>query len=270
MTVIYEGGYTLPSGDMPLSHARIAHAGNWLSGGTVSAVRTAPGYFVEGPTNVLTFEKWNAGGAAGSWANWVYDHGTAAECDYCAVAAHTLGTELSTFRVQSSTDGITWDQRLPLNNIITSNEPIFAIFEPVTARYWRISMENPSDIGVVKFGKAMQMQVPMAFNHAPGRYQRDTKIENSQSETGEFLGQTVRRSALDTSYEWSHLTRQWVDNNWLPFTLAAERDPFFIAWRPDKYGDCLYGRATESPEASHMGLRAYMQASVKVRGHAYE
>ena len=270
MTVLMEDGYTLPSGDQPLSHARIAHRGNWLSGGTVTVSSTAVDYFAAGPNNTMTFERWKPTDLPASWQ---YSAAAPVECDYCAIAAHTIGTNGGRIRVQYSTDdGLNWVSVIS-QTFITSNEPIFCIFAPVTAKDWRVLFTNdgtPAEVGVIKFGTALQMERPIAFNHAPGRYQRDTKITESTSETGEFLGQTVRRSALDASYDWRHLTRAWVDANWLPFMLAAERDPFFIAWRPDKYGDCLYGRATGSPEASFMGLLAYMQASVTVRGHAYE
>ena len=59
MTVIIESGYVLPSGDDPMTHARIAHARNWIQG-DVSASATATDYFLDAPNNSMTFEKWKS------------------------------------------------------------------------------------------------------------------------------------------------------------------------------------------------------------------
>ena len=59
MTVIIESGYTLPGSDEPMTHARIAHARNWVRG-AVSVSNTATDYFADAPNNSMTFEKWQA------------------------------------------------------------------------------------------------------------------------------------------------------------------------------------------------------------------
>lgn len=52
-------GYSLPGSDEPLTHARIAHAGNWLANGAAVASDTDAAYFADGPLNSLTYEKWS-------------------------------------------------------------------------------------------------------------------------------------------------------------------------------------------------------------------
>ena len=97
MTVILESGYSLPSGDYPLTHARIGHTLNWLAGGTAVGSSTATGFFADAPLNTLTYERWKPSSVA---ATWEYDHGSAVECDYAAIAAHTMGTNGNSALVQ--------------------------------------------------------------------------------------------------------------------------------------------------------------------------
>lgn len=59
MTVIFESGYSLPSSDEPLTHARVAHARNWIQG-DVAVSGTAGGYFADAANNSLTYEKWRS------------------------------------------------------------------------------------------------------------------------------------------------------------------------------------------------------------------
>lgn len=73
MTLILQTGYSLPGGDQPLTHARIAHSRNWRSGGTAVASSTATGFFANAPLNTLTYEKWKPTSATGSWE---YNHGS--------------------------------------------------------------------------------------------------------------------------------------------------------------------------------------------------
>ena len=57
MTVLFESGYTLPSGDELLTKARIAHNRNRCIG-EVTALQTATGFIEGAPENGLTYEKW--------------------------------------------------------------------------------------------------------------------------------------------------------------------------------------------------------------------
>ena len=266
MTVIYETGYSLPSGDQPLTHARIAHSLNWLSGGTVTASSTATGYFAGGPTNSLTYERWKPAGAT---ATWEYDHGSAVECDYCAIAAHTMGTNGNSLTVQYY-DGAAW-QDLTASTAITTDGPLMAILEPVTAQRWRISLASGTapEIGVVKFGSALQMQQPLYGGHAPISTARQTILRSNYSETGEFLGRSKQRTYLATQYAWQHPTEAWVRANWPTFQLATESEPFFIAWRPDRLDDVAFAQLDEVPIPSNMGIRAYMEVSMQVRARGY-
>ena len=247
--------------------ARIAHANNWLTGGTVTASSTATDYFEDGPDTSLTYEKWKPSSLA---ATWEYDHGSAAECDYCVIGAHTLGTNGNTLQVQYH-DGSSWVDLVP-TSAITTDEPIFVLFTAQTRQRWRISISNGTtpEIGVVKFGKALAMQRPIYGGHTPIPMARQTILRSNKSETGEFLGRSRQRTYLATSYEWQHLTAAWVRANWPSFQQAIEEEPFFIAWRPATFGDVALVQTDQVPVPQNMGIRDLMSVSLSVVGRGYE
>lgn len=266
MTVIFESGYTLPSGDYPLKNARIAHSLNWLSGGTVTASSTATDYFASGPANTLTYERWKPSSIS---ATWEYDHGSSLECDYCCIAAHTMGTNGNTLTVQYY-NGSTWVTLA--TEALTNDEPIMAIFEPVTAQRWRISIASGTapEIGVIKFGSALQMPRPFYGGHEPGEFARYTVLSTNNSDTGEYLGRSVRRTYRSTSYSWEHIPRAWADINWNALQLAIEAEPFWIAWRPYDKDGVLFAMVDEVPRLQNMGVKDYMAASMTVRARGWD
>jgi len=267
MSVIFQTGYTLPSGDEPLTHARIAHSGNWLSGGTVSASSTAADFFADGPGTSLTYEKWKPASLS---ATWEYDHGIAAEVDYCVIGAHTMGTNGNTLQIQYF-NGSTWSGVIP-STAITSDMPIFAIFAPQTRQRWRIQISGgiAPTVGVIKFGKAMQMQRPLYGGHSPLDLARKTTLRSNTSTRGEFLGRTKLRGMFQASFEWDNLTAQWVRDNWRSFQKAVETEPFFIAWRPMTFSEVGLCYTDGAGAPSNTGRRDFMSASVSVTGYGYD
>lgn len=265
MAVIFQTGYSLPGGDEPLTHARIAHSGNWLTGGTATASSTDADYFANAPLNTLTYEKWRGTAAA----TWEYDHGSSAECDYCAIGAHTIGTAGATFKVQYH-DGSTW-QDLCAATSPTNNEPILVIFAPQTRQRWRVNITaGTPEIGVIKFGSALQMQRPLYGGYTPPNLARQTVLRSTYSESGEFLGRTKLRTHLEFPMSWRVLTRAWVDANWLPFLKAAETEPFFVAPAPDTFTEVAFCQTTQPPEAPEQQASGFLAVSMTVRGLQYD
>lgn len=264
MTVLIQSGYTLPSGDQPLTHARIAHARTWLAGGVASATTTDADYFTNGPLNILSYEKWKPTGTTSE--TWEYDHTFAVECDYCAIGAHTIGTSGATVAVEYY-DGSVW-QTLIASTAPSDNSAIFAIFEPVTARFWRIVIAGAAPtVGVVRFGAAIQMEQEIYGDHSPVSMARVAVIRSNQSVTGEILGRTVQRRMTENAFEWKHLTAAWVEAYWPDLQRAVESEPFFIAWRPGEKGDVVYGQTEAVPVPTNMGIQALMEVSLSVKGY---
>ena len=268
MAVFFESGYSLPGGDEPLTHARILHANNWLSGGTVSASTTGSEYFADAPANSLTYEFWSPDTINAE--TWEYDHGSSAECDVCCIAAHNLFTAGSSVDVEYY-NGSSWVTLVSATP--TDNSPIMAIFAPITAQRWRIAVQGVSVapvIGVIRFGKALQMPRPSAASHKPLVYGRNVEMRTNESETGEWLGRTIQRKNLKTSYGWSIIEDTWFEANWPATQQAFEAEPFFLAWRPgddDSVGYCV---VNESPAPSYSGRANYMGVTMNVTARAWE
>lgn len=268
MTVILENGYSIGGGDEPLTHARIAHSENWKSGGTVTASTTDADYFEDAPNNTLTYERWKPTAAP---ATWEYEHGSSRNIDYCAIAAHDLGSTGSTIKAQYY-NGSSW-VNLCDATLIEDDSPIFIIFSTVNAQRYRVRIDSYSsapEIGVIKFGVALQMQRPLFGGHKPIDWARSTVLRTNFSETGEFLGRSKQRTFKETVYEWSHLTTAWITSNWGEMQKAVENEPFWIAWRPSDYAGVAFGVTDQSPEPSNMGINDLMQVSLSVRARGYD
>ena len=268
MTLILQTGYTLPGGDQPLTHARIAHSRNWRSGGTAVASSTATGFFANAPLNTLTYEKWKPTSATGSWE---YNHGSAAAVDYCCIGGHTLGSSGSTIAIQYW-NGSAWVAVSP-STAVPDDSAIFSIFAPITAQRWRVNITagtSAPEIAVIKFGTALQMERPIYGGHTPIMLARQTVMKMNESETGEYLGMSKWRTYLQSSFAWQNLTAAWVRSNWQTMQRAVETEPFFIAWRPASFGEVAYGRAMGVPIPSNSGTRDLMSVELQMRALSYD
>lgn len=267
MPVILQSGYSLPGGAQPLKHARIAHARNWLAGGTALASTTDAAFFANGPLNSLTYEKWKPTALP---ATWEYNHGSSQSCDYCVIGAHNMGTKGNTVTVERWT-GSAWAAMSPAT-AVTSDMPMLFIFTPTAAQRWRINISGGSvpEIGIVKFGTALQMERPLYGGHSPIELARAPEMRATLSESGEFLGRSRKRAQHVGSFSWEHLTSAWVRANWPAFQKAIETEPFFIAWRPADFGDVALCQTDETPVPQNMGVRDLMQVDLSVKALAYD
>lgn len=269
MTVIFSSGYTLPGSHQPTSHARILHRGKMRATGSFSASSTEAGYSADAPGNALTYEKWKPTGMTGN-PKWVQDMNTARNVECCGVAAHTLGSNGCGVRVQYSTDNVSWVNATN-ETVIEDDTPIMFIFANTSARYWRLNISGTDpdipEIGVCRFGSMMQMGAPIWGGHSRLDFGRKTIMRSNYSETGEILGRTKQRQSLSGSFDWSHISSSWIDDNWMEFLENSETEPFFIAWRPDTYGDVGYVEAVDTPQAQIMGIVDLYSISMNVRGY---
>jgi hypothetical protein len=155
----------------------------------------------------------------------------------------------------------------------TDNSPVMALFEPVTAPAWRLEITGGTaapEMGVARFGKALQMPRPSAASHKPLVYGRNTETRTNESETGEWLGRTVQRRNLQTSYGWSLIEDTWFEANWPETQRAMESEPFFLAWRPGDDQSVGYCWVDEAPAPSYTGQRNFMSVRMNVTARSWE
>lgn len=244
----------------PLNHARIGYQ-TLTRGAVITASSEDAMWPASALGNGLTYERWKPTSVP-AWVQ--FDAGQPVECDYFGLAAHNLGTVGAVFAVQYSDDGSSWSTVEAVQP--ADDKPVMLLFEPITARYWRITLtEAVGFIGVAYIGRVLEMQRGMYGGHSPGTLSRRTEILPNRSESGQFLGRSIIRQGLATSFDWSNLTARWYRDWFDPFVEAARRYPFFIAWNPLRFPDeVLYGWCNEDIQPTNQGRRDFMSVGFSV------
>jgi hypothetical protein len=198
---------------------------------------------------------------------------TSTSIDYVAIAAHNIGTH------DDGTD-IVISYATTIGGALTEidtlspvdNAAIFLSFDAISVAEIAITTDTSiygMEIGVVQAGEALVMEQPIYGGHSPIDLNQATEYENSMSESGQFLGRTVLRQGLETSFSWQHLTPAWCRSTFQPFVSHAVTLPFFIQWRPDLYDAAVYGYTTGDINPTNMGGGSgLMSANFKMVAHS--
>lgn len=183
--------------------------------------------------------------------------------DIFALAAHNLADSGGRVRLQH---GAAHTEILIMEP--TDNEPFIGIYEPLAATEWRIVIDRAvlPEIGVVRQGVALQITRPIYGGHEPLALSRNTVMRSNRSETGEWMGRTKLRTSRGTSFSWSNINKDWVRTYWVPFQVAAEDEPFFLAWRPVDFPEVGYCSTPSIDTPSNSGTRGLMTIGFKVTG----
>jgi hypothetical protein len=254
-------GYTVAT-NQPLNHARIL----WdMLDGTVTGDGTNPAF----AANDYTSQRWELAAGANDWT---LTMGAAADLDTVFISAHNLAGR--TVIISTSPDLVTaYTTRATI--VADDNSTIAALFnqgngEPVSAQRIKINVSEGTGnvVGIIRAGKALQMQRPFYGGYAPIRLNRVTEGQQSFSETGQWLGRTEKRRALSTTYNWQHLTADWYRANFEPFAETLPLKPFGIVGNPSRMSeDVGWAWTQEDPAPSNMGIRDLMQVSLNVTGY---
>ncbi len=234
-------------------------------------------------TNPLTYEAWRP--KLSSYiddpvpdhipATVLFDVGTGKPANYIGIAAHTLGSTGTQVTLFGSVDGV--GLYTPVVSFVPANDdPIMVYFDKVTYRFWRLELlpQGPPvtvalqpQVGVVYVGMRLEMPVRIWGGHAPLRLSRRTATRGNKSETGQFLGRTVLRKGLATSFNWKHLDPDWYRATFDPFVAAARRRPWFIGWRPERFPyEVGYGWTPGDVSPVNMGKAGLMEVTVAFDG----
>jgi len=255
MTIV-TAGYTIGS-NYPLNHARIL----WDHiGGTV----TADGEGGALAANDYTAQRWTVD--AGSWTM-----ATTAPVplDTVFIAGHNLAGKLVTILTSDDTSSamVQRAQFTPEDNaaiFVMLNDDGF----PYPVRRYRVTVGGTNNaVAIIRAGVALQMSQPFYSGHTPATKARVTEGEQSFSETGQWLGRTVKRLALTPEYNWEHLKKSWYDANFEPFAKTLPQKPFAIAGNPARMpDDTAWGWTGQDARPTTMGIRDMLQVSLSVTG----
>ncbi len=188
--------------------------------------------------------------------------------NYIAIAAHNLSGETLLISTAATEGGALTD----VESITPSNnDAIMVTFDTRVVREIAIqcTYSAVNEIGVVYAGKYMQMPRPIYGGHTPIDLAGRTEYQNSKSETGQFLGRTIKRKGLETTFSWQHLNDTWVRDTFMAFVGSARTLPFFIKWRPDYYDAVAFGYSTKDITPSNMGGgHRLMKVDLSMRAHS--
>lgn len=258
MTVFVQQGYTTPIGQYGLKHARILHAGNYLTVTDTDALPDTSDPYIPAPIYDTTYERWSISGASGSWTATT----ASGDCDTVCIAGHNFHTITTVFTVAVRVAGV-WVDVLT-DATVTDGSPIMVIFNAggkVTG--YRVSVTGSgSAFAVCRAGYAMSMPQMIYGGVAPTKGNRNITRTVNNSETGVFLGATVMRTSMSCQYQWQHIKTNWIEANWYSFMRAADTNAFFVAWRPDQYkasrNDVDYVLSASFDAPAKMGVGALM------------
>lgn len=260
MTIV-KTGYTVGS-NAPLTHARIL----WdMRYGGVSG----DGDGGDLAQNDFTNQKWFARELP---AEWIVDFGEAMAVDTVFLAAHNLGLEGVSVEVFTSDNDVDYVSRGVATPI--DDSAIAFMFNNAGAdlspRYVKIVLTGSSDnakIGIIRMGKALQMQRSVFGGVAPLGLNRVVSTQQAISEGGAWLSRRVQRVSYQTAMNWQHLSADWYRANFEPFARTLPAKPFaFIqneARMPESVAWCW---TDESPAPSNMGIRDLMEVSLNITG----
>lgn len=227
---------------------------------TITSNGDATGFPARAVTTPMTYERWLG---TDSKPEIEFDLQSQYDVDYVGIGAHTLNDGNITAAIYSSANGTDWTQR----GIVTSSTPsaVMLLMAEVTARYWRITLSDPAEIGVVYIGKVMYMPVQMYGGHTPITLSRQTEIMPNKSVKGQFLGRSIVRQGYATSYSWKNIPAAWYRARFEQFVKHATKYPFFIAWNPIKFTDeVAYAWTKDDIAPVNMGVRDLMSVSFSV------
>lgn len=253
----------------PLTHARIGYD-NFVPRSTVTATTEDTGFPADAVQRQTTWERWKPTALPATLS---IDSGTSPSGtgSYIGIAAHTLGSSSATVVIEYSVNNTDWTTIETLEP--ADNSAIMVIFPEVQAQYWRIVVSGSTipNIGSVYIGEVLEMERPIYGGHSPINLSRQTVVRPTESEKGQWLGRSVIRYGLQTSFDWNNLTAAWYRANFDPFVKEARFHPFFIAWRPADFPkEVAYGWTSQDIQPSNSGTRDLMSVSISVSAYADE
>lgn len=197
--------------------------------------------------------------------------------DFVGIAAHRglVGRQLTITAILTDSSGQTQEVRVLFGpQLITSNEPIFVLFEENNAATLVIAVGSDEnfdlEIGIVRAGKSVFLPRNIYVGHTPITYGRATQKLIATSDNSEYLGQrlisTKKQSSVDMQNIPPLFYRNYLHQN---FHIPSETSPFFWAWRPDTYpeesGFCWL---TNDMQVSNSLANGFMSLSFAMMGYS--
>lgn len=189
--------------------------------------------------------------------------------NYYGVAAHNLGSVGAVLTLQTSDNGVDWDDAT-LGVLVQNDFTMIEEFENKFSSFFRLKIEGataPPSIGVLYMGSMLRVQRRIYVGHSPLVLQRKTVVSSGKSESGQFLGRVVRSTTYETKIAVQNLTPTWVRQRLDPFMAASADTPFFWSWRPCDYPtEVGFAWTTGDPSVSNARPNGMMDFDMAIQG----
>ena len=247
--------------EFPLTTSRIGYE-NFGKNALWSSSGAQINYPVSALNNEMTVRRWRAT----TVVSWIQaDYFGEQDVDYIGINAHNLsGKMLDIYFNGESAPSIEYS--------VGTNEAIMILFdkEDVSSLRIEITGSDFAEIGVLFFGKVLEMPMPVDYNGlSPIQLSRKTKIMPRISDSGQFLSKTIINKGYEANFSWKYLDDSWYRTYFDPFVVLALTRPFFIAWHPSSFpNEVVYGWIDEDISPSYMGVLDFFQVKFNMTAHS--
>ena len=212
-----------------------------------------------------TFDFWTAPHTPSSIT---VDYGSPVECDCIGIAAHNAGTNGSTLRILTSSDGVDFTSLTSISPL--TDDTIMVFFPATTARYWQFRQSvNVCSIGVVKLGKRLVFPNGTISGGVPINHATRAELMTNESQRGQYLGTRIRRVGASADINLGMMETDFVDNDMAVFESHFNSGrTFFFASSPDTWpedhGYCWRSDSELRPSLEEGGVLSEVEMEVSV------
>lgn len=245
---------------------------------SIATMSTTQGTAVTAAVNASTgstYDAWTATATAGGEAQLQAVFGSAPLVNFCAIAAHNLGTLGASVRLQYSDDsGSTWT---PVGVIVSpeDDEPLGWYIENITETHWRFQITSAGSggevaIAVAYIGQYLQIPQRIYQGYTPPITPTEVNLQSNVSAGGNFIGSAVTRRGSRLAATVTHLSPDFVRGAAWQAAQKHFNDggAMFWAWRPTEYDDLKYVWRDGAPiRPTNSGPRDYMSFDLEMRAH---
>lgn len=200
---------------------------------TLAGTAPAAGFAFANLFNWFTYDGYKSGSSGVS--NVDVTLSGAKTCDYFAYYNTDLHDNGGNIRLQFW-NGAIWVDSFAAHSP-TDNAPFFIKFAQVSSDKYRIVIDSTpaSIVSVVSFGNVTPIPYGLSSNfNSPHNAQQYKNITN-ESETGNFIGRSVRKGATPFNVSSELFEYDWMISTWRPFLRHLERKPCFFKWSDTTY-----------------------------------
>jgi hypothetical protein len=161
-----------------------------------------------------------------------------------------------------------------LVNIVTPFNPLGQIilktFEEVdnfTSLVITITGQEIVKMAVLYVGLLLELERRIYVGHTPITMGRVLSTVGGASDSGQYLGEIIRRQTFTTSVNLQNLTPAWYRTNLHPYFSLSPRVPTFWAWRPETYPEeVAYAWLTNQPRPVNQRPNGMMEVQFDLEG----